>query len=46
LSIPLQASRRGNDRDGRLYQILIRAIDAAGNQSTVSLEVLVPHDAK
>ena len=29
-TILLRASRRGNDRDGRLYTITVRAVNAAG----------------
>jgi hypothetical protein len=43
-AVPLTASRRGNDRDGRTYRITIAAADAAGNEATTIVEVLVPHD--
>jgi hypothetical protein len=40
----LQASRRGNDRDGRQYTITISAQDNEGNQGSKSTVVIVPHD--
>jgi hypothetical protein len=42
--VPLEAARRGNDVDGRLYTIAIRAGDVAGNQVSSSTTVIVPHD--
>jgi hypothetical protein len=43
-TISLQASRRGNDRDGRQYTITISAQDKEGNQGSKSTVVTVPHD--
>lgn len=45
-SIALEAWREGNDKDGRHYIITATATDAAGNKSTASIEVLVPHDQR
>jgi uncharacterized lipoprotein YddW (UPF0748 family) len=42
----LTASRRGGDRDGRLYRITATLTDAAGHTSTATAEVLVPHDRR
>lgn len=42
-TIKLQASRRGNDRDGRKYTIKLSASDLAGNTSIATFEVIVPH---
>lgn len=42
--VPLEASRRGNDTDGRLYMIAVRARDAAGNEASSATSVVVPRD--
>jgi hypothetical protein len=44
--VPLTASRRGDDHDGRTYTIVIRALDIAGNEATARILVVVPHDAR
>ena len=43
-TILLEASRNGKDKDGRLYTITAVVTDKAGNQSTATTTVLVPHD--
>ena len=43
-TIQLQASRNGNDKDGRKYTITVRAQDNAGNNGLASTNVIVPHD--
>jgi probable HAF family extracellular repeat protein len=43
-TVELQASRRGNDRNGRQYTIEVSATDHAGNPSTESVIVTVPHN--
>ena len=42
--IKLEASRKGEDNDGRKYIIKILATDLAGNTSLATTEVIVPHD--
>jgi hypothetical protein len=42
--VPLVAARRGGDRDGRLYTIVVRARDGLGNVGICSMPVVVPHD--
>ncbi len=42
----LEASRDGSDKDGRLYTITAVITDNAGNQSTATTTVLVPHDMR
>lgn len=42
--IELRASRSGDEQDGRTYTIAYSAYDAAGNTTTVTADVLVPHD--
>lgn len=42
--IKLEASRKGDDLDGRKYVVKILATDKAGNTSLETKEVLVPHD--
>lgn len=43
-AIRLQASRNGNDRDGRQYTITVRAVDDEGNEGSGPAIVTVPHD--
>lgn len=43
-AIQLEAWREGTDKDGRHYTITAVAADAAGNKTTTSSTVLVPHD--
>jgi hypothetical protein len=43
-TIELMASRRGNDKDGRMYTIIITATDNMGNSTTKEIEIIVPHD--
>jgi hypothetical protein len=43
-TIQLQASRNGNDKDGRQYTITVKAQDNAGNSGSASTGVTVPHD--
>ena len=44
--IPLEAWREATDMDGRLYTITAVTTDAAGNKSTGTTTVLVPHDIR
>jgi hypothetical protein len=43
-TIQRQASRQGNDRDGRHYTITVIAQDTTGNKGSASTVVIVPHD--
>jgi predicted outer membrane repeat protein len=43
-TVALEASRRGNDKDGRHYTIAVSAKDRAGNLGVGSTIVTVPHD--
>ena len=43
-TVALQASRKGNDRDGRHYTIVVSATDMAGNLGVASATVTVPHN--
>lgn len=43
-TVALQAARRGDDQDGRLYRVTVRAGDNAGNTNFTSTVVIVPHD--
>jgi uncharacterized repeat protein (TIGR01451 family) len=43
-TIQLQAWREGNDKDGRVYTILVTAKDMANNEATSSTKVICPHD--
>jgi hypothetical protein len=42
--IALQASRKGNDADGRQYTITVSAFDNKGNEGSAATSVTVPHD--
>src|SRR5262249_45342945 len=42
-TIRLQASRHGNDRDGRQYTITVSAQDKVGNMGSAATGVTVPH---
>jgi FG-GAP-like repeat len=42
-TILLQASRKGNDHNGRRYTIRVSAIDNAGNRGVKQTSVTVPH---
>jgi hypothetical protein len=44
LRVMLEASRRGVDRNGRRYEVWVSVADKAGNRSSVSAIVTVPHD--
>jgi alpha-tubulin suppressor-like RCC1 family protein len=44
-AIPLESWRAGTDRDGRVYTITAVTTDQAGNQTTGTATVVVPHDA-
>jgi hypothetical protein len=43
-TIDLEASRKGNDPDGRQYTITVRAVDDEGNEGSARAIVRVPHD--
>lgn len=43
-TVKLESSRRGDDSDGRTYTITVIAKDKAGNKSSISAVVTVPHD--
>lgn len=45
-TIQLEAWREGTDKDGRHFTITAIAADAAGNKTTASTTVLVPHDQR
>ena len=45
-SVMLEASRRGQDKDGRRYEIIVTADDKRGNHASVSTVVTVPHDQR
>ncbi|HEV2395335.1 MAG TPA: alpha-amylase family glycosyl hydrolase [Candidatus Sulfotelmatobacter sp.] len=45
-TVSLQASRNGNDMDGRQYTITVSAQDFAGNVGSAATVVTVPHDQR
>ena len=45
-TVSLQASRNGNDTDGRQYTITVSAQDLAGNVGSAATVVTVPHDQR
>jgi hypothetical protein len=44
VTIKLQASRHGNDKNGRQYTITVSALDNEGNEGSAATSVIVPHD--
>jgi hypothetical protein len=44
-TVELMASKKGNDKDGRKYTIIVTAADNLGNAVTKEIEVIVPHDS-
>lgn len=44
--LTVEASRRGNDRDGRLYRVTATLADQAGNTATAIADIVVPHDRR
>jgi len=45
ISLQLRAERSGSG-DGRTYEVTIVAQDAAGNSSTATVQIIVPHDKR
>src|SRR5688500_10734254 len=45
-ALTVEASRRGDDLDGRVYRVTATVTDAAGHTSTATAEILVPHDQR
>ncbi|MEJ7862168.1 MAG: family 10 glycosylhydrolase [Pyrinomonadaceae bacterium] len=43
-SLIVEASRRGDDLDGRLYRVVATITDAAGNTSTATADIVIEHD--
>ncbi|MBA3632869.1 MAG: carboxypeptidase regulatory-like domain-containing protein, partial [Acidobacteria bacterium] len=43
-SLIVEASRRGDDSDGRLYRVTATIMDAAGNTSTATADIVIQHD--
>jgi len=44
VAAPVQVSRRGNDKDGRTYRVMVRAEDEAGSAQPAILVATVKHD--
>lgn len=42
----VEARRKGYDRDGRVYQVVATLTDVAGNTSTATVIIRVPHDRR
>lgn len=45
-NISLKAEKDSKDKDGRIYTVTINSVDKAGNITTQSVMVIVPHDKK
>jgi uncharacterized lipoprotein YddW (UPF0748 family) len=45
-SLGVEARREGTDLDGRLYVVVATLTDIAGNTSTITVNILVPHDQR
>jgi hypothetical protein len=46
ISVPLEAARRDDDKDGRTYTLTVTVEDRACNVHTAETTVLVPHDRR
>jgi hypothetical protein len=46
LNLQLEARRQGNDKNGRVYSVCLKAKDLAGHASQVTLKIKVPHDQR
>jgi hypothetical protein len=46
VAVPLQASRKGDDLDGRLYTIEVVVTDRACQRFAATAQVVVPHDQR
>jgi hypothetical protein len=44
--LSVEASRNGDDLDGRVYQVVATLTDVAGNTSTATVIIQVPHDQR
>ena len=45
-TLTVEASRRGDDRDGRLYRVTATVKDLAGHTTTATADIVVPHDRR
>lgn len=45
-TFPLEAARRGDDRDGRVYTVHVTVTDRACNTTNYTATVVVPHDQR
>jgi len=45
-TVALEASRTGTDMDGRRYAVAVTVHDLAGNSTTMTVGVVVPHDQR
>jgi uncharacterized lipoprotein YddW (UPF0748 family) len=45
-SLAVEARREGDDSDGRLYIVVATVSDIAGNTTTASTSIVVPHDQR
>lgn len=45
-NLVVEASRHGDDSDGRLYQVTATVIDVAGNATTATVNIIVRHDRR
>ena len=43
-ALAVEARREGTDLNGRVYVVVATLTDVAGNSSTASIEIVVPHD--
>jgi hypothetical protein len=45
-TLAIEARREGTDLDGRLYVVVATLTDVAGNTSTITTNIVVPHDQR
>lgn len=46
VALSLPAARRGRDKDGRQFELVVKVMDNAGNVGTCTAKVEVPHDSR
>ena len=45
-TLPVEARREGADQDGRIYVVVTTLTDVAGNSSSATVSIVVPHDRR
>jgi hypothetical protein len=45
-ALAVEARREGTDLDGRMYSVIATLTDLAGNSTTATIKIVVPHDQR